>query len=316
MAKKRKKNNFIGYLAIMAVAVGIGVFWLAEQSKPVTKQAEIGEIKETVPVIETKPAPAGGDYAMAPLNSDLKKIVAQKLLDISSVYRDMIVPPGSPADYTRDLANQTVNDYSFAFDYQNSRYVVAADYSGGEHCCFDWHVFTLDSRNSLSEMAGDGAISQMGNVYPEGERNLVKKNGNLYLTLVDDRFAYYCGSYSGSPFINRYFLISGDKLVLKNGDFKDEFSKAAQEDEKELADYYSGPSQSAPADSGVLESRCRLLVERTANYLAAGENAKAWDGFEELYAKLSPMNPFKTALGRYAAAFEIKADIADAFKEP
>jgi hypothetical protein len=242
--------------------------------------------------------------------------VAQKLLEISPVSRDTVLPDALQSSNREQTVYQTVNDYSFAFDYLGSRYVVAADYSGGEHCCFNWYAFTLDSRNLLSEVKPDAAISEMGNVYPEGEQNLVKKNGNLYLALADDRLAYYCGSFAGSPLINRYFLISDNRLILKNDDFKDEFLKAAQDSGKELEKYYNDPAKNTPDDADILETRCRLLVQRTADYLAAGEDAKAWDQFDSLYGKLTPMNPYKTLLGRYATAGEIKADIAGVFKEP
>jgi hypothetical protein len=317
MARKAKKSNVPGYLAIIAVICLIGALWLsAQRSKPADDRSEINQNKDTVPIVETKPTEKSADYVMAPLNSDIKKIVAQKLLEISPVSRDTVLSAASQSSSREDAVYQTVNDYSFAFDYLGSRYVVAADYSGGEHCCFNWYAFTLDSRNLLTEVKPDAAISEMGNVYPEGEQNLVKKNGNLYLALADDRFAYYCGSYAGSPLINRYFLISDNRLILKNNDFKDEFLKAAQDSEKELEKYYGDPNAKAPDDADILETKCRLLVQRTADYLAVGEDAKAWDQFDSLYEKLSPMNPYKTPLGRYAAAGEIKADIAGVFKEP
>jgi len=74
----------------------------------------------------------------------------------------------------------------------------------------------------------DADIAEMGNVYPEGETNLVQKTETLYLVLADDRFSYYCGSYTESPIIMRYFLIDEDKLILANTDFRNEFADAAK----------------------------------------------------------------------------------------
>lgn len=245
---------------------------------------------------------------MAAVGEDVRTMIAEALLDESSIYREMSVAAAPDA---RAAALDSVNNYSFAFDYRGQRYVVAADYSGGEHCCFGWYIFTLDNGKNLKRISSPAVLADTGNVYPEGKDNLVEKNGNLYLKLIDDRFMYYCGSYQQSPLIWRYFLVSKDSLVQKNEDFKNEFIKAAEDSARELEQYYNTASPASGDDLSA--AKCRLFVERAANYIAAGEREKAFEGFEKLYQQLEPMNPYLPAEKRFAAPSEIKADILEKF---
>jgi len=308
MGRKQKKRNYAGfYFAIILAASGLGLYWhffgtqkkLDQPSMPVE-----APVKEA-PVVKT-PAKAGEKtYSMAGLNDDIKKLLVAKLLAVSPVYSEL---GASAINDARAAATDTVDNYSFAFDYQGSRYIVVADFTGGEHCCFGWYAFTLDAQNILNPVPSAVSLADMGNVYPEGEDNLVEKNGNLYLKLADDRFMYFCGSFQDSPVIYRYFQLADGKLVAKNEDFKEEFVKAAEKNEEDLGKYYNTSENSYP-DTDLPSVRCRYFTERTANYLAANESGRAWDGFDALYAKLAPMNPYRPADARFATPQDIRTEI-------
>lgn len=293
-----------------AIAVLIVVLWQLFSGDTETAQPGDSQTAPENPVTEIRTEteaekPAGPLYAEANLNSDVKKKITDKLMEISPVFRDS----GADADYARNV----VDNNSFAFDYDDRRYIVAADYSGGAHCCFGWHVFTLDSRNNLNEIKPDAPIATGGDFGPvNAKTNLAEKNGRLYLVLGDDRFAYYCGSFAGSPMLDRYFLIEDGKLTLGNGDFKNEFLAKAENYDKELAEKYLNLSSKMDRDGA--EARCFLLVNRTANYHLAG-SPKAWDDFDSLFNKLVPVNPYKVKEGRFITAPEMKKDIRETMDE-
>lgn len=318
--KPKKKSNLAAIFVLLFLTLLIVAFWYffldSGKSEEVTKPAEDNSTKVEEIKTETKKTD-GKKYEIAALDSDVKTALIDKLLEISPTYQAMAqlkeIPAGANAASERDFARQIVDYYSFAFDYQGKRYIVAADYSGGAHCCFDWYVFTLDSQNQLKRVMPSERIATGGNVPPDskGASNLIEKNNNLYLTLSDDRFAYYCGSYADLPIVNRYFLVSGDKLILRNEDFKEEFLIAAQENQNKLEKYFSGSGKTD--NEGGSSVRCVLLVQRTANYVLAGKNNQAWDDFETLVKKSSPINP--NFGDEYATAEQLKKDILERLSE-
>ncbi len=309
--KAKKRSNFGFYFVVILAFLALGCFWyyFGHKKSFIQPAPPVEQSKQEVPVVETPVKNGAKTYVMAGLNDDVKKLLVAKLLEVSPVYREL---GSSAANDARAAAAETVDNYSFAFDYRGERYVITADYSGGEHCCFGWYAFTLDAQNLLKEVPASVSMADMGSVYPEGEENLVEKNGNLYLKVADDRFMYFCGSYQDSPMIDRYFLISNGKLTAQNEDFKDEFVKAALTDERDLEKYYN-TSKTAFPDTDLPTVRCRLFTERAANYLAAGESAKAWEGLDVLYSKLTPLNPYRPADSRFDTPAEIKADIISRF---
>jgi hypothetical protein len=308
MGRKAKKKNQAGfYLAVIAAAAGLGLYWhfFGTQKKLDQPLMPVEAPAKEVPVVNAPAKTGEKTYSMAGLNDDIKKLLVAKLLAASPVYREM---GASAINDARAAATDAVDNYSFAFDYRGSRYIVSADYTGGEHCCFGWYAFTLDAQNILNPVSSTVSMADMGNVYPEGEDNLVEKDGNLYLRLADDRLMYFCGSFQDSPMIYRYFQLADGKLVAKNEDFKEEFIKAAEKNEEDLNRYYN-TSKNSNLDTNLPSARCRYFTERTANYLAANESGKAWDGFDALYAKLTPMNPYRPADARFATPQEIKTEI-------
>lgn len=308
MGRKAKNKSNAGFYLIVIIGVAaLGLYWqfFGAEKKLDQPLPSVEVPKKEAPVVQTPAKTGEKTYSMAGLNDDVKKLLVAKLLSVSPVYRELGL---SAVDEARAAASETVDNYSFAFDYRGSRYIVSADYTGGEHCCFGWYAFTLDAQNILNLVSSTVSMADMGNVYPEGEDNLVEKDGNLYLKLADDRLMYFCGSFQDSPMIYRYFQLADGKLTEKNQDFKSEFIQAAQKNELDLEKYYNTSKNSYP-DTDLPAVRCRYFAERAANYLAAGESDKAWEGFDALYAKLVPMNPYRPANARFATPQEIKTDI-------
>ncbi len=317
MARKRKKNFLGVYLLIAALLLAVAGFWYFFLRRETAKNlpdapAEPPALKEAA-IEEKTPEPDKKLYAMANVSAEIVSRIADKLLSISPAYKELasenIGPMPAGAADVRDLAEQAANDYSFAFDYDGRRYIVTADYSGGAHCCFGWYVFTLDPQNNLDLVPANADIAEMGNVYPEGEANLAQKDGKLYLALADDRFSYYCGTYAESPAVMRYFLIEPVGLTMANADFSDAFTVEAQRDDAALKTYYNSSLVSSGDEAKA--ARCKLLVERSANYLLAADASSAWDGFDVLFKKLAPMDPCDPVTGACVTAAQFKKDIID-----
>lgn len=279
MQRKSKKPNVfvITVLFLCVAAVGIWIW-------PTSNDQHPGDIvpMESKAQDTTSPLPIQTDkaklYSMAVLSEADKRDLVKKLVAISPIYNADGQPQG-PADNeaAAETAKQVVDETAFAFDYGKTRYIVAADYSGGAHCCFGWYVFYRDG-GDLKQATPNQSIATMGNIPPAGEQNLVEKNGKLYMALDDDRFAYVCGSFASSPMVSRYFLVNGNELILANADFKEEFIKDAQTASAKIS------------GTDIAESRCTYLVEETASYLLAGQNGLVESGFAGWHKKAAPVS--------------------------
>ena len=172
------------------------------------------------------------------------------------------------------------------FECLGSKYIILSEYSGGAHCCFREYIFWLSEEKALKLIK----VLPLGNVSIEKE-SLVLKDGKLYLKIKDDRFAYFYTSYVGTYFFDNYFLLSKNKLSERNFDFKEEHTKEAERCEKELADLSGDKTE-------YLEEWFPFLICRTTNYLLAGREDKAWQGFEEYFDKFrSQLDPLAVKEG-------------------
>jgi hypothetical protein len=98
-----------------------------------------------------------------------------------------------------------------AFEYDGYKYIIISEYSGGAHCCFNYHIFALDQNNNLKLTRdlplGNASVSK---------NSLVARNGKLYLKTSDDRFAYFYAPYAGSYSFNQYYLIKKGEIIGDN----------------------------------------------------------------------------------------------------
>jgi len=166
-----------------------------------------------------------------------------------------------------------------AFQYQENKYIIISDYSGGAHCCFEEYVFFLNKANELKLIA----VLDLGNTHLS-EDSLFIKNKALYLKIFDDRFAYFYTPFASSYFFVQYFKIAADQLILSNNDFPEEYLSEAlrceeelnqeleQEEKEELFEFYSP-----------------LLACLTTNYVLAGQEEEAWQKFDR-YSRQVPLN--------------------------
>lgn len=171
-----------------------------------------------------------------------------------------------------------------AFEYKNNKYIILTEYCGGAHGGYNEYVFILDKNNELKLIK----VFYLGNS-PISEKNLLFKNGGLYLYYLDGRFNYFYSCLADSISFKQYFLIKNDNLIRSNGDFKKEYLKEASDYEKRLEELYQKlSSMSKEAQKKVsFEVWFRLLLGKTVNYLLAREEKKAWEDFDETFDKFS-----------------------------
>lgn len=237
-------------------------------------------------------------YSIIDLDDEMKEKLDERLLEVSDLYKEIKENPRDWPGWGPKSAENILNS-SFGLIYKDKKYIFSYDYSGGAHCCFSWYIFKVNEDNYLERIEPTNPQGEKlrvtigGNIGP-GKDNFILKNNKLYLVVVDDRFAYDCGSYVGSPFFKRYFLIEEDKLILNNTDFKEEFIKTAIEDEGGLQDFYERMQLMTPEEIKKemysFDQWCPLLVRRTVNYLVAGEDKKAWENLDETFDKFSSIS--------------------------
>jgi len=181
----------------------------------------------------------------------------------------------------------------FTFDYKNNKYIISTDWSGGNKCCANWYIFRLDKNNNLKFIKLFEALGA-ANAWPT-EENLKETNGKLYLVMRDERFSpfsitgYYY--YVRASFLQHY-LIENDDLLRRNTDFKEEYIREATDADNKLQNLISEKIKM----EGKIDflDGFPLLLDKVVNYILAGENEKAWQGFEDIFAKFSLPLPSET----------------------
>lgn len=161
----------------------------------------------------------------------------------------------------------------FSFNYNSDTYIVVTSYSGGAHCCFTEYIFYKDANEKLTlirELATNNAT-----ISPD---SFLVKNNNLYLSIMDDRFAYFYTSYASSYSFVQFFQLDDKNLTSANGPFEDEFLKEAGRCETEL-------NAINPADIYSMEDWFPTLLCKVSNYWYSGDQNKAWSGFNDYFTK-------------------------------
>ncbi len=171
----------------------------------------------------------------------------------------------------------------FSFRYKENKYIVVSDYSGGAHCCSEAYVFLLDKDNDLKLIEtlplGNTSIS---------EDSLIMEDDDLYLAVFDDRFAYFYTFYANSYFFVRYLKVEDDKLISSNDAFQESYLEEAVRCEGEL-------EEQLKTGEDDFEFYSPFLVCITVNYMLAGQEAKAWQKFNE-YSSEVPLTYYGGAI--------------------
>jgi len=279
------KSNFAKFAIISVIIIAFTILLgrmviisLPQKHKP-----------ETQPPVSEKPVNESQKiYSTFPLNEEIREKLDKKLYEISEIYRELKENSQLYEGVGERIISGILSD-SFAFEYQNDKYILTYDHSGGAHCCGNLYVFRIDENNDLVLLGSSAPIWVKGNLFSISENNLKEKNGKLYLVTIDDRFAYYFGFYAGSPFFNRYFLIERNGLTLANVDWKEEFIENARKADEELKSLYEEIAKLK--NERTAWDWMRILTEKVVNYIVAREDERAWENFEEIFNKFSNLIP-------------------------
>lgn len=181
----------------------------------------------------------------------------------------------------------------FTFDYKNNKYIILTDWSGGNKCCANWYIFRLDKNNDLKFIKLFGDLGTA--IAHPTEESLKEKNGKLYLVMQDERFSpfYMTGYYYYVRVIfPQYYLIEKDDLLRRNADFKEEYTREATDADNKLQNLISEKIKMGKKIDFL--DGFPLLLDKVVNYILAGENEKAWQDFEDIFAKFSLLSPSET----------------------
>ena len=170
-----------------------------------------------------------------------------------------------------------------AFEYNENKYIIISEYSGGAHCCFEEYIFFLDKNNDLELIE----ILDLGNAHIL-EDSLFMENDDLYIKIFDDRFAYFYTPYVNSYFFIQYLKIEQDNLIASNNNFQEDYLKEAVRCENNLKEQLEQEIEE-------FENYSPLLVCITVNYLLAGQEQKAWQKFEQ-YSVEVPSEHYGTSV--------------------
>lgn len=189
------------------------------------------------------------------------------------------------------------------FEFAGSKYVVIRDFSGGAHCCDTDYLFRLSDNNNLKLIK----TFDMGNGFIVKD-SLVFTNNKLYFKLGDDRFAYFHVPYSASYMFVQYYELKGDQVALANQDFKEELIKNAKECETSL-------SAMVKKKTNDFEEWFVQLLCYMANYMLAGQEETASQGFDIYFKAFSGEAAVKDSFGTTLEPEKLKKEIFDSLED-
>lgn len=201
------------------------------------------------------------------------------------------------------------------YRYAGSFHLVVAEYTGGAHCCGQYHVF---SRASVGDAWRYLGVTGAENGGPSMAWSaIVERDGSLYLREMDNRFDYFHACHACSLLVNmgpQHSLITPTGLVPDDRAFRDDYLARAGETDAMIDEQPRARTRKPRAildDPGkgieavFVDDLGQLLVKRTILLLRAGENTRAWrelsddvkafyqsqDGIELLFAEISELLP-------------------------
>jgi hypothetical protein len=180
-------------------------------------------------------------------------------------------------------------DTAALYRFGGAYHLVVAEYTGGAHCCGQYHVFSRAAGSTAWRLVGVSG-AENGGPMPAWEV-IVPKDGELYLREWDNRFDYFHACHACSLLGNvgpQYSLIAPGGLAPADDAFQDEYARLATEADAEIAAEAKRRSKNAAAILGPVDASGerpfaddlgQLLVKRTIFMLRAGEGENAWRAF-------------------------------------
>jgi hypothetical protein len=180
-------------------------------------------------------------------------------------------------------------DTAALYRFEGAYHLVVAEYTGGAHCCGQYHVFSRAAGSTAWRLVGVSG-AENGGPMPAWEV-IVPKDGELYLREWDNRFDYFHACHACSLLGNvgpQYSLIAPGGLAPADDAFKDVYAKLAAGVDAEIAAEAKRRSKNAVAILGPVDASGeqpfaddlgQLLVKRTIFLVRAGEEEKAWQAF-------------------------------------
>ncbi len=180
-------------------------------------------------------------------------------------------------------------DTAALYRFEGAYHLVVAEYTGGAHCCGQYHVFGRAAGASSWRLVGASG-AENGGPMPAWEV-IVPKDGRLYLREWDNRFDYFHACHACSLLVNAgplFSLVTPEGLVPADEEFREEYARLAADADAEIAATAKRRTENAaailgPADAGgerpFTDDLGQLLVKRTIFLVRAGEEEKAWEAF-------------------------------------
>jgi hypothetical protein len=287
LTKEKTNWKYILIILILAVIVGGGILvYLRYFNKEISSLAKFPEIKKPEKVITEEKE----------LKEEISCIEINESLDLTTVKEKTYPLTGKEEYWIGDGEFKVVGkikenllsdirvykkhtelmkiaDYPYGsslwcFSYNDYKYVILEGFTGGAHCCESQYIFVVTP---------NGELKFIRNITTELEAislsSLVFKNGKLYIKLTDSRFEYFFGPHPSAFYVDQHFLIDGEKMILDNSEFKEEYIKKAEEKTKDCFEVKNWEEQ-API---------LCIGELVVNYLLAGEEETAWKIAEEFF---------------------------------
>jgi hypothetical protein len=148
------------------------------------------------------------------------------------------------------------------------RHVIVQEWSGGAHCCFDYHVLHVQGtqvRREATIRAGDCSLSVAD----------LDQDGTLELIACDSRFAYaFDLPFAESPLVPVVYTFRDRGYVADNRRFPQVYRFRVAQERRRLAE-----AERANDARGARRAVLSLLLHG----LYAGRVTEAWCGFDRAY---------------------------------
>lgn len=188
-------------------------------------------------------------------------------------------------------------EQSLGVKHNGAVYWIISEYTGGAHCCAEYHFFARPGLRQPVKYLGK-TKGHNGGPRPV-QKTLVERQGGLFFNDLDNRFDYFHESHAGSMLVNlpaRHYQLSPTGVRVNNLPFKAEYLKDAEETDREIRQNLKKRRGRPPAilksgfgagfDTMIFSDELgQLLVRRTLYLLYAREDQQAWESFSRDVAR-------------------------------